>query len=106
MRILKFKKEHDNRWYIDLPSWPGSHSALEMVAGADTLLDTLSEGSATVSLEVSTKEVDGFQLLKRVRFKDRGAAYTHNGTPVWLCAVTIFVFGYFPKEIYFKVIKT
>ena len=35
---LKFNKEAD-RWYIDLPDWTGTKGELEMVAGADTLLD-------------------------------------------------------------------
>jgi len=35
-RKLKFYKEADERWYVELPEWEGSKADLEMVAGADT----------------------------------------------------------------------
>ena len=38
---ISFTKEKDNRWYVDFPEWPLSHDNLEMVAGADDLLDLL-----------------------------------------------------------------
>ena len=38
---LAFVKEKSGRWYIDLPEWEGAHANLEMVAGADLLLDHL-----------------------------------------------------------------
>ena len=41
MKNLKFKKEEDNKWYIDLTEWTGDKADLEMVAGADILLDIL-----------------------------------------------------------------
>ena len=37
---LKFNKE-GKLWYIDLPQWTGTKAELEMVAGADKLLDAL-----------------------------------------------------------------
>ena len=38
---LAFVKEETERWYIDLPEWEGAHANLQMVAGADLLLDHL-----------------------------------------------------------------
>ena len=37
----RFNKE-DGKWYIDLPDWTGTKGELQMVGGADTLLDHLS----------------------------------------------------------------
>ena len=34
---LKFNKEADAHWYIDLPHYPFAHHNLMMVAGADRL---------------------------------------------------------------------
>ncbi len=40
---LSFVLESDDKWYIDLPNWPFAHHNLQMVAGADDLLDELGE---------------------------------------------------------------
>ena len=54
---LKFNKEAD-RWYIDLPDWTGTKGELEMVAGADTLLDELDlDKDNVVNLTVSTRKI-------------------------------------------------
>jgi hypothetical protein len=104
MKKLKFIKDDNKLWFIDLPNWIGSHSALQMVAGADTLLDLLSNNGKEVTIEVKKKPFEGYtDRLQRIRFNDLGADYIHNDSlNVWLCAVTIFVFGYFPSNIYFK----
>jgi hypothetical protein len=39
MKTFKFEKEKDNRWYIILPEWTGEKEELEMVCGADSMLD-------------------------------------------------------------------
>ena len=41
VKILKFNKESNGKWYIDLPKWKGKKSALQMVCGADKLLDLI-----------------------------------------------------------------
>jgi len=107
----KFYKEEDNRWYIDLPEWTGSKADLEMVGGADTMLDYMAEGEFSVTLSISETEIDGYDLLSFVRETiewENGAFYflkAYNGIElnleVWLCDVTRFVFnGNFPKELY------
>lgn len=39
MKYLKFEKDTSNRWYLILPEWKGDKSDLEMVCGADAMLD-------------------------------------------------------------------
>lgn len=108
--ILEFEKEENGGWYIVLPDWPGSHSALAMVAGADTLLDTLDNGSGWVTLQVDTKPLSIFRrgyTLRKIVNCFGGATYwvrskKYTG-PAWLCEVTKFVFNNtLPKRIYFK----
>lgn len=108
MKNYTFNKEQGN-WYIDLPNWYGTKAELQMVAGADTLLDQLSENGTTVNVTLSTDKVintPGFQTLKRiVKTPPNGCIYHLGFTPVWLCNVTKFVFdGIFPRQIHFKVV--
>jgi hypothetical protein len=106
MKKYTFNKEQGN-WYIDLPNWEGTKAELQMVAGADTLLDKLSNYGTTVDVTISTekKSIDGFQTLKRIiQTPPNGCVYHLGIVPVWLCNVTKFVFdGAFPKQIQFKV---
>lgn len=108
---LRFYKEMDNRWYVDLPEWEGPKSALEMVMGADTMLDILSEGNGEVTLYMMTEpEIGAETLVFLHETPDLGeGAYYHMESymglefnlDIWLCDVTKFVFGEFPKVIYF-----
>ena len=109
MKNYRFNKE-EGCWYIDLPNWDGTKAELKMVAGADTLLDQLSNNGNTVEVVLSTeKEITmfGFQTLKRIiQTPPNGCVYHLGFTPVWLCNVTKFVFdGIFPKQIHFKVVS-
>jgi hypothetical protein len=104
MKYLKFNKEADGRWFIDLPSWDGNKSDLEMVLGADTMLEIFSQGEGYVEICVHDKEYDSLYKLYFDKFESGGAWYLFesptNEFKVWLCFVTKFVFGYFPKIIY------
>ena len=106
MKNYTFNKEQGN-WYIDLPNWEGTKAELQMVAGADTLLDKLSNHGTSVNVTISTEEksLEGFQTLKRIiQTPPNGCMYHLGIAPVWLCNVTKFVFeGVFPKKIHFKV---
>ena len=107
---LTFNKESNGRWYIVLPNWIGPHASLEMVAGADTFLEILSGNTSDVSVEVSMKPYTGCNELKRLRrCPFNGADYIlhkYNTNiidhAIWLCNVTLFVLGGFPKSIYFS----
>lgn len=104
MKEYKFDKE-GGCWYIDLPDWTGSKGALQMVMGADTMLDVLSNGNAHVVLQISLDLPIGDCIHLRRTMKIFGGAFykcTIDGetSKIWLCSVTKFVFGFFPKHIY------
>jgi len=107
MENYTFKKEQ-GCWYIDLPNWKGTKAELQMVAGADKLLDLLSNNTNEVTLSLCTNKKcpEGYQTLKKaIKTPINGCIYFLNLTPIWLCDVTKFVFnGIFPKQIHFKVI--
>jgi hypothetical protein len=110
MKRLKFYKEADNRWYVELPEWQGSKADLEMVAGADTMLEYMAEDKDHVFLYLSETEFVGADKLDLVCLAadlGNGAYYRmemYNGIELnlemWLCDVTKFVFGDFPKIIF------
>lgn len=109
-QIFRFYKTPENRWYIDLPEWTGSLSALEMVEGADTMLDKASDFTNECFLELSDENFDGAdKIILTENLKDSiGGGYylmeTYKGETIhhtmWLCEVTEFVFGYLPEAIY------
>jgi len=110
MRTFKFYKENTNRWYVDLPEWEGEKDELEMVSGADTFLEILSQGEQTVNVILSTVTFDGSDVLELQREDENigGGWYQlleYVGIPyeleMWLCEVTRFVFGELPKKINF-----
>ena len=110
MKRLKFYKESDNRWYVDLPEWEGSKAELEMVAGADSMLEYMAEGEAQVWIVLSEQEFENADKLEFLRLAteiENGAFYKLDkyrgieiGLEMWLCDVTKFVFGDFPKMIF------
>ncbi len=133
---LAFNHEEEKRWFIDLPNWPWKKANLEMVCGADKLLDILSNGKDRVKLlvkpleepkeetEFSNLMLEGWLEVKQIQSSlTGGATYTARGIgmeqfvrnhPVsgqsmqrtlWLCPVTLFVFGHYPKYFYVKVIQ-
>ena len=106
---LCFRKEPSGRWYIVLPWWPGPKAALEMVQGADTFLDRLSQGANVIAIAVSTQEKSGYEpIIKYLDDHVDGAYYeTVTGDKMhrmWLCGVTEYVFGSMPQTIWYKTI--
>lgn len=107
---LRFYKEDDGRWYVDLPTWEGEKADLEMVAGADTMLDILSVYWNEVWLQVDDKPFEGAYEMSRIDVTPPGSGKDYwledYTLQIWLCDVTLFVFnGKFPETIYYKVIK-
>lgn len=133
---LDFNREDEDRWYIDLPNWPWKKENLEMVCGADRILDILSEGKDRVRLQVKPAEEpldedevhdliqEGWLEVEQTHYSlTGGATYTARGyktdqfvpnhslsgqsmkQTLWLCPVTLFVFGHYPKYFYCKVIE-
>jgi len=109
-RVYDFYKESSGNWYIDLPNYPGPKADLQMVGGADEMLDMISEGEERVAIYISDVNSSVPKDCDKLIFKGKslvdggGANYTWNKMNVWLCPVTKFVFGDYPKTIYIKVI--
>lgn len=109
---LKFDNEDDGLWYVDFPNWPFDHHNLLMVAGADKLCDFLSDDGKTTRVDVipssKRKDLPGYaELVQGEHSLTGGSFYTVNGLPgfereIWLCPVTLFVLGRYPKYMYIK----
>ena len=102
-------------WYIDLPSYleqGGSLGDLQMVDGADEMLEMMAAGEGDVEIQISTEPFPGADLLEMSEKCDPyiGGAYYllkhYEGQAInqrmWLCQVTEFVFGVLPERIYIK----
>ena len=109
---LKFNHENDGCWYVDFPNWPFDHHNLMMVAGADDLCAFLSDDDKTTNVLVrpSNKKLDledYFELVQTEYSLTGGSFYTVNNLKgfdknIWLCPVTLFVLGQYPKYMYVK----
>lgn len=122
---LRFYKEETGFWYADLPDYiaaGGKKEDCQMVAGADLWLDILVNGKRNdITLEVSKERGDN---VLRLIFKGydgtdcdlmnfggatyrpgeiRGVDYSHH--TIWLCPVTLFVFGEYPAAIYYNIVE-
>ena len=107
--VFDFELE-GKRWYVVLPEWEGDKGELEMVAGADVMLDILSGGNQTVTLELSLEPKTCYLTLFFDREDGGGGLYriaTRNENvefedldEIWLCHVTKFVFGELPPRIF------
>ena len=110
--IIKFNHEEDGLWYVDFPNWPFDHHNLLMVAGADELCAFLSEDNVSSYISVipasKKEEHEGYAELTRVNSSlTGGATYEVKNLPgfnrdIWLCPVTLFVLGEYPKYMYIK----
>lgn len=118
--LLRFDKDPDGKWFVNLPEYPGPREDLQMVAGADLLLDTFSNGFSKVYLKVSNKRFWGDSLLVKNPWQsESGQIYdvkrikvgTFMHVPdgldqIWLCDVLKYVFkGKFPKKIHFEIFR-
>ena len=103
-RTVRFYKTSSHEWFADLPEWTGEQWELEMVMGADALLDIISEGKGEVNVTFSTEA--SVYKWKLIRTEPQGDGYTYFAfSPllqlnIWLCHVTETVFGGFPETIY------
>lgn len=109
---LKFNHEADGCWYVDFPNWPFDHHNLMMVAGADKMCEFLSDDNkhAYVNVIPASKEENhpGYaKLVQKEHSLTGGSTYQVTGLEgferdIWLCPVTLFVLGQYPKFIYVK----
>jgi hypothetical protein len=114
MKTHHFIKEPSG-WYIDLPEFleqGGSKGDLQMVSGADTMLDIIAGEKDKVTLQIDTNRFPGSDELLLTELCDPllGGGYYHLKTfenlevnrNLWLCDVTRFVFGDIPPRIYVR----
>ncbi|WP_205509967.1 DUF6717 family protein [Longitalea arenae] len=114
MKRYRFIKT-DGGWFIDLPEYieqGGSAGDLQMVAGADTMLDMMAAGAASVEVTLAEEPFEGADELVLTEQCDPviGGGYylmrTYNGQEInktmWLCQVTEFVFGSLPERIFVR----
>lgn len=109
---LQFNHEEDGLWYIDYPNWPFDHHNLLMVAGADDLCAFLSDDDkyTKVSVIPATKKEnhEGYFELEQISSGlTSGSTYEVHALEgftknIWICPVTLFVLGSYPKYIYVK----
>ena len=110
----RFIKEQ-SEWYIDLPEYleaGGDKGDLQMVSGADTMLDIIAGDKNEVTIEIDTTPFDESDELKLTELCDPilGGGYYHLASfegkeinqDMWLCEVTRFVFNDIPERIYIK----
>lgn len=113
MYTISFTREANGKWYVDLPKWKGSHDSLQMVAGADDMLELIGNGAPHVKLQVikHNTKLDGLDvdmICDRVNYSMAGGATYHvfdkegDVNKMWLCPVTLFVLGEYPKHLYIK----
>jgi len=106
--IRKFKFEREgNQWFVILPEWTGAKSELEMVMGADTMLDILAQGENEVYITISEEPItDSKFMLTYLEGLEGGGLYKLTSElytfEVWLCHVVKFIYGYIPTTLYIR----
>ena len=109
---IQFDHEEDGLWYVDFPNWPFDHHNLLMVAGADQMCAFLSDDDKNTWVKVipTNKEENhpGYaKLIQKDHSLMGGSTYEVTGLEgfnrdIWLCPVTLFVLGNYPKYMYVK----
>lgn len=106
--ILGLFGTRKDRWYIDLPEWLGPRANLEMVAGADTMLDVFAQDQERVNVTFTNYEAPEITpdlLLTHVgegtySVTQLNEKYANAPAKMWLCGVTKFVFDSdYPEKI-------
>ncbi|MCR6639857.1 MAG: hypothetical protein NVV82_12980 [Sporocytophaga sp.] len=114
MRIFRFYKT-GMEWFVDLPEFieqGGSIGDLQMVDGADKMLDIMSDNTNEVHLLISKEKFESADLLELTEKCDPyiGGGYyflkNYEGREInksmWLCQVTEFVFNDIPEQIFIR----
>jgi hypothetical protein len=114
MKKIKFYKK-ENKWYAYLPAYieqGGTEEECEMVAGADDWLDRLSNYGDDVTLLLSDSDPlsERIVLYESDEFGATYIAHTYKEEDInqvlWLCPVTVFVFGKYPDIIYYSLTRS
>lgn len=113
IKRFTFAKELETtKWFVVLPDWPGSKEDLEMVSGADVMLEILAQGEDSIRPIISTEPFEGCDTLELLETPEYGGGIywinTLNGITyefeIWLCNVTKFALNCetMPYKIYIK----
>lgn len=109
-RNITFERDANGSWFAVLPEWEGPRAALLMVAGADTLLELLSEGKDRITLHVTNDhEVSDVWRRRQTLYTCKATSDSGNyfvdivNMDIWLCGVCVFVFSGYPTFIYFAI---
>lgn len=113
MKYFDFLKEDDNRWYVVLPEYQGHKEELEMVLGADIMLDLLDLNELhKVSLSISTDYINDALIELHYLYDESGGAWYelkskyYSSFNIWLCSVVKFVYdGEIPRKFYINKIE-
>lgn len=126
---LHFVAENDppiKLWYYDFKHWGFDKHNLLMISGADTLCELYAKGKDEVTVEIIASKkklnlnpqlydefvaqdiiIDG--MTHQGKFINSqldkflyGRTYQKGYTTMWICPVTLFVLGRYPKYIYIK----
>ncbi len=112
-RKIRFYKNAKGEWYADIPEWGGDIADLQMVEGADELLDWVAAAATECNLLMADNHIKDAEILNLVYAREanlggggdyilesfKGEWKNHK---LWLCHVTEFVFKQLPETIYFK----
>ncbi len=107
---LTFEKWEDGRWFVVLPAYDGDQEDLEMVGGADTFLDFLTEDGLYVNVDVSLEDMGNNPIcLTLMEHDEIGGTYNVENYEgfnqcVWLCNVVHYIFGEHPENLYFTIL--
>ena len=99
-----------NKWYVDIP-YIGDINDLQMVCGADLLLENIANGKFYVEVNVATTYIEHDIALIKIDENSEGASYDiKNNIPyrgeVWLCNITKNLFDLFPETFYLKILNS
>ena len=99
------------KWYCEVPGFPKElfeHTL--MVGGAAKLLNHYAKDNIRVTMTIKVSDVDNVSLSQNSSSLTGGAFYKDlNGCvdeEIWLCPVTLFVLGKYPKNIQILDVKT
>ena len=121
---FRYKFDGFKRWFYDWDvdhkfKWAFDENNLEMVSGADSICEYLSNGNQYITADIiasrhqlsnETINNEYVEFVRKSLLKgliDRcvfGANYVNSldGTDMWICPVTLFVLGRYPKYLYIK----
>ncbi|MEO7446246.1 MAG: DUF6717 family protein [Ferruginibacter sp.] len=114
MKAYTFNK-NETGWFVDLPDYVaqgGKAENLQMMEGADVMLDIIAAGNNTVSLIMA---IENFENSYALILKEKCDVVKGGGFYVleqfeekklnlhlWLCDVTEYVFGDIPEIIFLR----